>query len=262
MVNMTLAMSKYICRHVVATVAVATIVSLGSLANGSVLTFDAKTTNTTPLPAGYGDNITITKVVSGDAAANTYGLGNGATPNIALDFTPMAPPGTTPPASDGISSFYFYDDGSWPEVAELYTAPPPNDNINVFKLTFTPDAGYSVRINSFDLYDYPNYHNGEDHTLTWRVLDGSNNVLASGGSPGNVPSTVGPTIVPVNAVMASFFAGLVVLELTHSAGFQADLALDNVNFDQQVVPEPSCLCLVAMPAVLLMRRWRSRKAND
>jgi len=220
-------------------------------ARATILTFDAKgISNNQPFPVGYGDNIDATKVVSGDAAANTYGLGNGATPNVTVGFTPSAPFG-----SDAFSSFYYYSDADWPKVAELYTA-PLGDNINVFEITFTPDAGYLVQVNSFDLYDYPNYHNGEDHTVGWRVLDGAS-VLASGSV--TVPSTVSPTVVPVGSVMSNGFAGTVVLELTHSAGFGADLGLDNVNFDQSAaVPEPSVIGLMATGLLVLLRTAKQK----
>jgi hypothetical protein len=225
-----------------------------TLTRASILTFDAKgIVNTRPLPAGYGDNITTTTAALGDAAANSYGLGNGPTPNITADFSPSAPPSIVPPATDNTSSFYYYDDGvtGWPKVAELYTAPLPNgDNINVFTITLTPAPGAEVRINSFDLYDYPNYQAG--HTVDWQVLDGSNNVLDSGTEI--LAATLVSTAAPVIVSMSSLPAGPIRLVLTHTSGHAADLAIDNVNFDQ--VPEPTALSLLAAAYLLGIRRRR------
>ena len=220
---------------------------IGSEAKGSILTFDLKGTAGVPLPPAYGDRIDATAVSSGDAVADSYGLGNGTTPNILMDYSPLG----TPIAN---SSILYYNDATWVEKAELFSA-ATNDG-TVFRFTFTPDAGFAIRINSFDLFDYPGWQTGTgDHTLDWQVLDGVNQ-LASGSK--TVAQSVSLTTESVNPIMTSFFTGPVVLELIHT-GRLDDLALDNLNFDQIAVPEPSSLCLVAMPAILLLLRWRNCK---
>jgi hypothetical protein len=239
-------------------IVLAVLVLSPAIAQASVLTFDAKgIPNTRPFPVGYGDNITTTTALSGDAAANSYGLGNGETPNIAIDLSPSAPQGTVPPATDGISSFYYYDDTTnWPKVAELYTA-TGGDNINVFTITFNPDPNYQVRINSFDLLDFPNYQAG--HTVDWEVLDIGNNVLASGTE--NLPASVAgvpSNVTPVTSVMSGFALGQIRLVITHTSGHAADLALDNVNFDQYL-PEPTSAVLLALTCLVGAKRPRRQR---
>ena len=216
-----------------------------SSARATILNFDLNNTFVSgdPIPQAYGD------FVSGggpDGVADSYDVSNGTTPNISLSYAALHDSGQSTP-----TGFRYWNDAEWPEVAYLFTHPADDvPSLRLFELTFTPDAGYGVLINSFLLDDYASYMVGIPHTVDWSVRAGLT-VLLSGTA--SVPSA-GATSVTTGMSAPHF--GTLTLRLHHSAGDREDLALDNVSFNQ--IPEPSVALLTALGGLMLCVRRRRR----
>jgi hypothetical protein len=204
-------------------------VCIGALdSHATVLTFEGvSVANAQALPQTYGDNVSS---AGPDANGHLYAVGNGFTPNIQLSYGP----GT---------DVRYWNDAAWPKVAYLV------GTVNDF--TFTPDPGFGVKINSFDLVDYPDYGGG--HTNTWTVYKDAiavANILGSGTVvlPPNQTASITTGLAP--------YMGTTILRITQvTQEVGDDLALDNLNFDQ-VVPEPSAATLLGLGGMLVWRRWK------
>jgi len=194
-------------------------------AGATILTFNGiSVPNDTTMPGTYGDNVSST---GPDANGHTYGMGNAFTPKIQLAYGP----GT---------SVRYYNDASWPTVAYL-TGVAAND------FTFTPDPGYGVKINSFNLIDYPSFGGG--HTNTWTIYKdvAGGTVLASG------TVTVPPNTTTSVTTGFGGYMGTTILRITQVTQERTDdLALDNLNFDQ--IPEPSTIALLSLGGLLVLRK--------
>ena len=84
------------------------------------------------VPADYGDNIT-----TGIQGSYKYGLAGGATPNVTVSYSPGANIYTFGPSYGNLASV-------------IYT----NGSGGNFTITFTAEAGYEVRLTSFNLAGY------------------------------------------------------------------------------------------------------------
>ena len=217
---------------------IAVIVAMLSAAHAtsaSVLTFDGLGTNT-PIPDGYGSRI----VSTGPAIE----AGNGFTPNVVLTFSP-----------NGGDGFQTYNDSEW-RAAQLDGTPAGG----AFEITFTPDPGYAVRVNSFEFDDYANYAAG--HSFNWELRAGSTVLRSATGV--NVPADTsedgtGADNLLINIGMASPFEGPVTIRIIPTAGDPYDRAIDDVNFDQVLVPEPgAAAAALLLAACALARRRRIR----
>lgn len=184
----------------------------------------------------YGDNVSSTSVVSGTKIYH-YGQGYGFTPNISVGYSA---------ASGYVFQYYHENSGFLDQVGYL---PGTVGASKKFYVEFAPDAGYGVRINSFNLMGY----GGPIQTKsgTWRILDGSTNgVVLDSGSFGPTIGAFGNQTVFFTA--AQEYMNTVFLEINHTVG-SSDFAIDNINFDQ-VIPEPSALVLLAVGFLFLRRR--------
>jgi hypothetical protein len=204
-----------------------------ALAQATVLTFEGLGTNT-PIPDGYGD------AVSAEGPAILRG--NGFTPNVSIDFVP-----------NGGDGFQTYNDPDW-QAAQLDGSP----GAGYFDVVFTPDDGYGVIVNSFEFDDYAEYAQG--HTFDW-VLIGNDKLLAGATgvvvAPDVTTDPTGADNLVVNTGMTAPFAGPLTLRITPTSGDAFDRAIDDVNFDQRVIPEPASLGLAAAcGAMMLLRRRR------
>lgn len=191
----------------------------------------------------YGDN--VSGLTSG---IYTYGQGNAFTPNVVANYTHEAGAGpghtySTDPAFGGGVDYLALNDGF------------------DFWLTFTPGPGFGVALNSFVIEEY-------DVTgfpallllspdVSWAVRQDSTSgaVLASGTSPdfsSNEERTISPNVS---------YAGTLVLEInyTGAGGNSGIIAIDDINFDQIAIPEPSSAILAISAMVGLVAAKRRRR---
>jgi hypothetical protein len=207
------------------------------LANATVLTFDGLGTNT-PMPAFYGSYVTD--------VGQGIERGNGFTPNVVVDFIP-----------NGGNGFETYNDPDW-RAAQLDGIPGTGS----FDIVFTPEEGYGVLVNSFEFDDYADWPTPPTgHTFDWSLI--GNDTTLAGATGVVVPSdmTYDPTgadNLVINTGMTSPFFGPVTLRIVPTAGDPYDRAIDDVNFDQAVVPEPASLATLGLAAALLLARHRRR----
>lgn len=185
----------------------------------------------------------VTGLGNGDGIPESYGDNAAGTPNIDLTWGSAA----DETAADGWDSY-----GSWDgrgEVGQLDLGAAPG----VTTVSFTADAGFATFVTSFDLDEFTG---GGDMVVDWELVgtgfsgtwdDFSD---AQGGNGGR--STVNTGMTAGDAV-----AGTLVLQLTRQSGASSYLAMDNLAFDQVVVPEPGSgvLALGGLGA-LAMRRKR------
>ena len=202
-------------------------------ASATVLIFEGGMPgNSSPMPDTYGDNVSG---AGPDTNGHLYGIGNGWTPNIQVDYS----------ADVGTSAAFANWDGD-PGVLYLEDGNPLPDK---FWVTFTPDAGYGAQINSFRLNDW----GANDHVIDWTIYEDNvgGTVLDSGSfGPG------GDTTISTAGLS---YIGTSVLELHHTAGTRTFLAVDDLNFDQVGVPEPSVgVLLLAAFVGLAFVRLRKR----
>ena len=180
--------------------------------------------------ANYGDN------VSADSADYTVSLGAAGitgTPNIVL---------------------------TWGAGYQTYTDWDGRGNVGQLdfnaaaeiSLTLTPEPGYGVLINSFDLDEWDG---GGDMNINWDISDSSGS-LASGvwtrstGGRDTISTGIGPGNITPGEV--------VTLRFSLNSGAPSYVALDNLTFDQ--VPEPSTVALGVLGlglGAVAMRRRRS-----
>ena len=120
-------------------------------------------------------------------------------------------------------------------------------------LLFTPSAGSGVLVKSFALDEWAG---GGSTSVSWSVLD-STGTLASGDW---IRDTGGRDTILTGLSPANINADLpVTLRLTLNSGAPSYLALDNLIFDQAVVPEPSIMSLGLLGAGAAALALRRRK---
>ena len=155
----------------------------------------------------------------------TFGVTDGGTPNIVIDWDD---PATQWPRFDAYADW----DGR-SAVAEIESAEDASTTADSLDLVFTPDAGFGVVIESFDLDQWvgdATPFSMDDIDVDWAVLDGET-VLASG-----------TTTLGAAGVRESITTGLteadipegspITLRLEQMSGHGWYLAMDNVTFSQ------------------------------
>jgi hypothetical protein len=171
--------------------------------------------------------------VSADGTA--WSVSNGATPNIALLWSYET--GTAQQRWD------FYNDAEWPGVAQM------NDTREGTKywITFVPDSGYGVILDSFVFNDYTNWEGGSD--FSWNLYQDSTNGTVI--SSGNIITTDGQKL-SINTGMSSAYSGNVVFEIFNNVlgnGEGSGEAIDNISFHQEAVPEPAVTSLILIMGI-------------
>ena len=209
------------------TFAVAVLVAGLQPASATILTFGGDFgvgdgTGIEPFPGAYGDNVDSV----GDATW-AYEEGNGWTPNVVIDYV-------------GRIEYFRYPATPWYGAGVAKCSDPPGP----WEFVLTPDAGYGVKVNSFELGTITSPYNA-----TWTVLDGAS-ILATG------TVAVSTTETSVNTGLTGFYAGPVTVKIESSGSW---LGLSDLNFDQQI-PEPSMLVLLSTGLIgLLCYAWRKRR---
>jgi hypothetical protein len=154
---------------------------------------------------------------------------------------------------------------TWGAGYESYTAWDGRGNVaqtdfnagNPIDVIFTPNAGFGVLVTAFTLDEWAG---GGNMNVSWSLFD-SFGVLASGvwdaKNTANDPSDLGGRdIILTGLTPASVSSTPVTLRLIHTSGYASYAALDNLTFDQIVVPEPSVIGLLGagLGALALRRR--------
>lgn len=185
------------------------------IAQASVLTFEGTGTNV-EIPGNWGSNIA--------ADGTGFNVSNGTTPNVALGWS-VGSGGTKEERWD------FYNDSYWTGVAQLNDF----DTGVSYYLTFTPDTGYGVLVDSFVFNDYAGWQGGND--FSWNLYEdvAGGTLIASGSAT----TTDGQNLV-INTGMATNHAGTVVLELVNNETSDegSDQALDDIAFRQVFLFDP------------------------
>ena len=117
---------------------------------------------------------------------------------------------------------------SWDRVAMFdFDVAPPADP--TWDFTFTPDRGFAVDLNSFDLD--PLGDGGGNQSGTWSVSqDDENGAVIDSGSWNNLAAN---SVVNVDmSSVGGSYNGPVVLRLIVTSGDARKLAIDNIDYDQ------------------------------
>lgn len=188
------------------------------------LTFRALGTNGSEVPQGYGSRVL-------------------SSPEIVVDFSAQGG------AVGETAAWRYIDDALWPAgVAQLDSGNgEPADGSATFRVLLTPDAGAAARIDAFALLDRAD-GNGLGQTVRWELW-GRDLLLADGSAL--VPDDGQFQVV---TGLDTPWAEPLELRLTHLAGVNNGLALDNLVFRQFLVPEPTSLGWFLLLLPFWMRR--------
>ena len=133
--------------------------------------------------------------------------------------------------------------GNWDQYADwpndpgggVYQVDGANDGSQTHTVAFAPDSGWDVILTSLDL----NVWSGGGATdVDWSVGGSSSGNLGSGTF-----STPDATAATHDINLTGSGGETLTLSLVQTSGAGSYLAMDNLTFDQAVIPEPSTLAL-------------------
>lgn len=185
------------------------LMSMTSPSDASILNFTDFSNTVGDVPQDYGDRIVAT---IDPVTGYQNDLGNGFTPNVTADYRVISG-----------SPINVWGGG----YGDLVDAAGNGEYETEAEVVLTPDLGFYVQLNSFDVASWLAASTG-----IIRVLDGLDAVLFDSG-PTLVPgdpgdghwSYLGPPIRSQNSLRIIF------RNETDTGGFWGTYALDNVNFD-------------------------------
>lgn len=206
---------------------VAALAGAASQANATGLTFDFTPAlgNGAAMPQDYGDRV-IGPAMVGTAGLYSYSTAGGFTPNVVVDYT------------GGTQTFLNFWSTGFDDLVNVVENELDFDS--QLKISFTADASFAARLDSFDIGNF-----GSAITIpNIRVTDGLGNVLYS-----NPNYALGASDATHQSI--SFVGGIsasqlnLIIDLTGLGGNSDNVGLDNLQFGQTAaVPEPSSYALM------------------
>jgi hypothetical protein len=224
--------------------AAALAVGLAAHVQATVLVFqtDPAIVNAINVPPEYGGNVNSSSGVLSDGNTWLSQQGSGFTPQVgvAYDILTAAGGGGT---SDSTHVQSYTNSGDL-GVAAYAPVPFAHDTTEI---DLTPQSGYEVVLNSFDLVSYAN---GAYMNQPVRVYDANYTLLTDFGGP--------QLVMSAHSHFAPNLSSKGMLRLQY--GDNLDVGINNVNFDQFAVPEPSGLT-IGLGAVAALALKLSRKPS-
>lgn len=208
-------------------------------ARATILTFDIVN------QANYGPITTYgTRVNGPNDADGSYLMGNGWTPNVVASYRTVDP--------NNQSTLTNHVDSWDTGYGDLVNVAFASSSGYLAEVTLTPDAGYGITLNSFDLAGWP-FQDYLNQPLT--IYDENYKVLLDYtpiAAPGSGHAHVEPALSHNGTIHIQFSNNW-------------NVGIDNINFDQyrtSAVPEPATLVSAAFAAVAgLAVRSRRRRAG-
>ena len=230
-------MNRSIFRFAVVAFAFSMVV-FASPAKAIVMTFDIDGLNCWDnIPDTYGDNVT-----SQDMGAFHYGLGNGFTPNVTVDYRTLQVGGGGGGTIVDHLKFWKTDYG------DLVAIAAPQEPRSTAEISLVPQAGWGVCLNSFDLAGWLRADHLEQPLIVYdqnyNVLLDLSGLTVSGSSHTNVE----PNLV---------YAGTLHIQY----GDNYNVGIDNLNFDQVKVPEVSSTLGLLGLTLAAIRVLKARSRN-
>ena len=230
--------------------AAALAIGFATHAQATILVFQTDPTivNAINVPSEYGSNVNSSSAVLSDGNTWLSQQGNGFTPQVSVAYDILTATGGGG-TSDSTHVQSYTDSG---DLGVAAYAPAPFAR-HTTEIDLTPQAGYEVVLNSFDLVSYAN---GIYTNQPVRVYDANYNLLTDFGGPQTVTST--------HSHFAPNLTSTGMLRLQY--GDNLDVGINNVSFDQFAVPEPSGLaigiCAAAALALKLSRKPSRPRASS
>ncbi|WP_069792052.1 PEP-CTERM sorting domain-containing protein [Cyanobacterium sp. IPPAS B-1200] len=199
--------------------------------SASVLTFNIDNlANEQSIPQGYGDNIDSIK----DGFFN-YEQGNNFTDKITVQYRTLSLSNFGTSNYSGTNGLSYYESASGDDYSGLNKVAYAAGGDVIGEISFIPETGVSVLLNSFDLSTYLN-EPGDNQRLAvfdenYNILWTSNGVTNSSDAFVNITENAKLTLLP---------------NITHNGilriqfGNSGNIGISNINFDQVLeIPEPS-----------------------
>ncbi len=174
--------------------------------------------------SGYGD-----RVASVTQDGFRYGAAGGFTPNVLV-------------AYGGLSSTPSGWATGYGDLVNVIWGNGPSTGTNTYSITLSADAGWFVRLRRFD-------------AASWASSQPSSFISIRNASGQQVFSFSGP-LEENTSTPFDFGAGLVDTSLTIEISQGWWHALDNIEFSQDVVPEPATMAILGLAAAGLAARRR------
>lgn len=204
----------------------------------TILTFDLGNP-ANAIPATYGDNVTSTT-----NGPFSYGMGNGFTPNITTDYATRA----IATGDIDVNRLSWWNSS----YGDLTNVAYPSYNSRFFgEVTLTPEAGFAVKLNGFDLAGWPQANYAGQ---TIRIFDDVGmlqeftNFTVLGAGPSHSPFSFTDLISRSGSLRIQY-------------GFNSwHVGIDNIHFDQvSPVPIPGAILLFGSGLAALAAFGRLKK---
>ncbi|MCC7193520.1 MAG: PEP-CTERM sorting domain-containing protein [Phycisphaeraceae bacterium] len=195
--------------------------------------------------AGYGDNVNSLSTPGGGGSTYNYLQGNAFTPNLVVDYSHST--------GAGLGHLTYKQSPVWPDLLDYLDL---KDGYSFYWTFSSAGNAYGAKVNSFLVETFSSYGGGGPATVNWwlRANSTGGTVLYS-GTLSNLPIY---SDVTVNTGMTGFhYGGPLVLEVNFSGTNNwGAIGIDDLNFDENPVPEPASLFILGLGAAASLKRRR------